>query len=146
MAIQVAKKQQEGEDIYKYRTQLSKLQPRKKKKLKKKNKVKKMKIQPSSQESSTNSRGVKDLEEEGSLLEKTFLKRNLHLMVTKFWEEKRDLMCFKCKRPGHIKYDCPLCKSEANRRMKKAMMATQSESEESSEEEKKKEVANCVSW
>ncbi|KAL6315171.1 hypothetical protein AAG906_037403 [Vitis piasezkii] len=35
------------------------------------------------------------------------------------WEEKRDLMCFKCKKPGHIKYDCPLYKSEAKRRMKK---------------------------
>ena len=40
------------------------------------------------------------------------------------WEEKRDLVCFKCKKPGHIKYDCPLYKSEAKRRMKKAMMAT----------------------
>ncbi|KAL6326919.1 hypothetical protein AAG906_012526 [Vitis piasezkii] len=58
------------------------------------------------------------------------------------WEEKRDLVCFKCKKPGHIKYDCPLYKSEAKRRMKKAMMATWSDSEESSEEEKEKEVAN----
>ncbi|RVW34649.1 hypothetical protein CK203_116480 [Vitis vinifera] len=50
------------------------------------------------------------------------------------WEEKRDLVCFKCKKPGHIKYNCPLYKSEAKRRMKKAMMATWSESEESSAE------------
>ncbi|RVW29030.1 hypothetical protein CK203_088896 [Vitis vinifera] len=49
------------------------------------------------------------------------------------WEEKRDLTCFKCKKPGHIKYDCPLYKSEVKRRMKKAMMTTWSESEESSE-------------
>ena len=27
------------------------------------------------------------------------------------WEEKRDLVCFKCKKPGHIKYDCPFYKS-----------------------------------
>ncbi|RVW33309.1 hypothetical protein CK203_085330 [Vitis vinifera] len=42
----------------------------------------------------------------------------------------------------HIKYDCPLYKSEAKRRMKKAMMATWNESEESSEEENDKEMAN----
>ncbi|RVW47390.1 Retrovirus-related Pol polyprotein from transposon RE1 [Vitis vinifera] len=58
------------------------------------------------------------------------------------WEEKGDLICFKCKKLRHIKYDCPLYKIEARRRMKKAMMATWSESEESSEEEKEKEVAN----
>ena len=27
------------------------------------------------------------------------------------WDEKRDLVCFKCKKLGHIKYDCPLYKS-----------------------------------
>ena len=58
------------------------------------------------------------------------------------WEEKRDLVCFKCKKLGHIKYDCPLYKSEAKRRMKKAMVATWSESEESFEEENENEVAN----
>ena len=52
---------------------------------------------------------------------------------TEKWEEKRDLVCFKCKKLGHIKYDCPLYKSETNRRKTKAMMATWSESEESSE-------------
>ena len=58
------------------------------------------------------------------------------------WEEKRDLVCFKFKKLGHIKYNCPLYKSEAKKRMKKAMMGTWSESEESSEEENEKEVTN----
>ena len=40
------------------------------------------------------------------------------------WKEKRDLVCFKCKKPGHIKYDCSLYKSEVKRRNKKTMMAT----------------------
>ena len=48
------------------------------------------------------------------------------------WEEKKDLVCFKCKKLGHIKYDCPLYKSEAKRRKKKAMMTTWSESEDES--------------
>ena len=60
----------------------------------------------------------------------------------KKWEEKRDLVCFKCKKQGHIKYDCLLYKSEAKRRMKKAMMTTWSESEESFFEENEKKVAN----
>ena len=59
------------------------------------------------------------------------------------WEEKRDLVCFKCKKLGHIKYDCPLYKSKAKMRKRKAMMATWSESEnESSKEENEKEVTN----
>ena len=52
-------------------------------------------------------------------------------------------MCFKCKKLRHIKYGCPLYKSEAKRRKKKTMMATWSENEdESSDEENEKEVAN----
>ena len=57
-------------------------------------------------------------------------------------DEKLDLVCFKCKNPRHIKYDCPLYKSEVKRRIKKTMMTTWSESEESSEEKNEKEVAN----
>ena len=49
---------------------------------------------------------------------------------------------FQMQKPRHIKYDCPLYKSEAKRRMKKIMMVTWSESEESFEEEREKEVAN----
>ena len=42
-------------------------------------------------------------------------------------EEKRDLVCFKCKKLRHIKYDYPLYKSETKRRKKKAVMTIWSE-------------------
>ena len=35
------------------------------------------------------------------------------------WEKKKDLVCLKCKKLGHIKYDCPIYKSEAKRRKKR---------------------------
>ena len=82
---------------------------------------------------------MKGLEEEGSPLEETFLKRNLHLMVTRRNGKRKEIWyASNAKKLGHIKYDCPLYKSEAKKRMKKAMMATWSESEESSEEENEK--------
>ena len=55
---------------------------------------------------------------------------------------EKELGVFQMQEMGHIKYDCPLYKSEAKKRKKKAMMATCSESEKSSEEENEKKVAN----
>ena len=58
-------------------------------------------------------------------------------------EKKKDLVCFKCKKLRHIKYDCPFYKSEVKKRKKKTMMTIWSENEdESSEDEQEKEVAN----
>ena len=86
---------------------------------------------------------MKGLEEEVSLLEETFLKMNLHLIMTRKDGKRKETWCVSnAKKLGHIKYDCPLYKIEAKRRMKKTMMTTWSESEESSKEEKDKEVAN----
>ena len=80
--INLAKKQQECEDKKKKSIAL-KTTTKEEEKVEEEKKVKKMNIQTSSQESSTNPLGVKGLEEEGSILEETFLKRNLHLMVTR---------------------------------------------------------------
>ncbi|RVW37033.1 hypothetical protein CK203_102358 [Vitis vinifera] len=83
---------------------------------------------------------VKGLEEKFTS-RRDLLKRNLH-HGDKENGKRKEICVLQMQKTGHIKYDCPLYKSEAKRRMKKAMMATWSESEESSEEEKEKEVAN----
>ena len=54
-----------------------------------------------------------------------------------------DLVCYKCKKPGRIKYDCLLYKSETMKGKKKEMVATQSDSKgDSFEEQKEKKVTN----
>ena len=55
-------------------------------------------------------------------------------------EGAKDVICYKCKNPGHVKYDCPIFK--AKRKKRRAMMATWSQSEDSSYGENEKEVAN----
>ncbi|KAL6322987.1 hypothetical protein AAG906_023604 [Vitis piasezkii] len=62
------------------------------------------------------------------------------------WEEKRDLVCFKCKKTGRIKYDYPLYKSEANRRKKKAMMVTWSEVKNPPKKKMRKKWQTYASW
>ena len=58
-------------------------------------------------------------------------------------EEKRDLVCFKCKKLRHIKYDYPLYKSEGKRRNKKAMMTIWSEVKMNPPPKKKKKENMC---
>ena len=58
-------------------------------------------------------------------------------------EEKKDVVCYKCKKLGHIKYDCSLYKSEAKKWKKNAMVATWSDCEgNSSKEENEKEMTS----
>ena len=33
-------------------------------------------------------------------------------------KKKRDFICYKCKKPRHIKYDCPLYKNKEKKRKK----------------------------
>ena len=55
-------------------------------------------------------------------------------------EGAREVICYKCKKSGHVKYDCPLYKSKREKR--RVMVATWSQSENSSDHENEKEVAN----
>ncbi len=48
-------------------------------------------------------------------------------------KEKKELVCYECKQPGHIKYECPILKKKMKKFKKKsrAMMATWSDLDES---------------
>ena len=77
---------------------------------------------------------------------KTYNKRNNYKKKGPSKEEKenregaKEVTCYKCKKPGHIKYDCPLYKGKKEK--KRAMMATWSQSEDSSDDESENEFAN----
>ena len=55
-------------------------------------------------------------------------------------EGAKEVTFYKCKKPGHIKYDCPLFKSRKEKI--RAMMAAWSQSEDSSDDENENEFAN----
>ncbi|KAE8678027.1 hypothetical protein F3Y22_tig00111458pilonHSYRG00129 [Hibiscus syriacus] len=56
-------------------------------------------------------------------------------------KEKDPIICYECKKPGHVKYDCPQLKKKGQSKNKhKAHVATWSDEESSDEEEQ--EVAN----
>ena len=44
-------------------------------------------------------------------------------------KEKKDLICYKYKKSRHIKYDCPLYKSETKKGKKNTIVVTWSDSE-----------------
>ena len=45
-------------------------------------------------------------------------------------DKKKDLICYKCKKPRHIKYECPLYNNDTKKGKKKAMILTLSDNEE----------------
>ena len=77
---------------------------------------------------------------------KTYNKRSNYKKEGPSKEEKenregaKEVTCYKCKKPGHIKYDCPLYKAKKEKR--RAMMATWSQSEDSSDDESENEFVN----
>ena len=77
---------------------------------------------------------------------KTYNKRSNYKKEGPSKEEKenregaKEVTCYKCKKPGHIKYDCHLYKAKKEKR--RAMMATWSQSEDSSDDESENEFAN----
>ena len=75
----------------------------------------------------------------------TYNKRSNHKKEGPSREEKekkgvREVIFYKCKKSGHVKYDCSLYK--AKREKRRPMMITWSQSEDSSYDENEKEVAN----
>ena len=78
---------------------------------------------------------------------KRFLKkdRNFTRRTPKELEAKKEpIICFKCKKPGHVKADCPLMKKGYKRTKKRAMKATwdDSDGDSSNDDSSEDEVAN----
>ena len=51
-------------------------------------------------------------------------------------EGAREVICYKCKKLCHVKYDCPIYKTKREKR--RVMMTTWSQSEDSSDDENEK--------
>ncbi|XVE50254.1 hypothetical protein DITRI_Ditri01bG0147100 [Diplodiscus trichospermus] len=50
--------------------------------------------------------------------------------------EKDPIVCYECKKSGHIKYECPLLKKQNEKKpKKKAIMATWSNSDDSNDDD-----------
>ena len=56
--------------------------------------------------------------------------------------EKDPIVCQKCRKSGHIKFECPLLNKQLKRPSKKAMVATRSDSDASDDDSHNDEVAN----
>ncbi|GAV67217.1 LOW QUALITY PROTEIN: zf-CCHC domain-containing protein/UBN2 domain-containing protein, partial [Cephalotus follicularis] len=60
-------------------------------------------------------------------------------------KEKKEVICYECDKPGHIRPNCPKLKKKKDKAKKKAMIATWSDSDDSSsDDEENKEIANIA--
>ncbi|GAV77934.1 zf-CCHC domain-containing protein, partial [Cephalotus follicularis] len=59
-------------------------------------------------------------------------------------KEEKEVICYECKKPGHIRPDCPKLKKRKDK--KKAMIATCSASDDSSSNEKENEDISNIAF
>lgn len=55
---------------------------------------------------------------------------------------QKEIICYKCKKPGHVRSDCPMRKKNSKKYKKKAMKVTWDDSESSSYSSSESEMAN----
>ena len=64
-----------------------------------------------------------------------------------FKEDSNEIICFECKKPGHMKADCPKLKKRSfpNKRKKKNLLATWEDMDSSdNSDESDREIANAL--
>ncbi|GAV71298.1 LOW QUALITY PROTEIN: zf-CCHC domain-containing protein/DUF4219 domain-containing protein, partial [Cephalotus follicularis] len=68
------------------------------------------------------------------------------LMITYEGTNQKQVICYECDKPGHIRPDCPRLKKRKDNLKKKAMIATWSDSDDSSSDdgEENEEVTNIA--
>ena len=54
-------------------------------------------------------------------------------------EKDQSITCYGCRKPEHLRSECPMLKKTLKRYKKKAMMATWSDSDESSSQKEEEE-------
>ena len=61
-------------------------------------------------------------------------------------KEKELIICYECKKLGHLRYDCSLIKSSERKKMKKALFGAWTDNESSSSSSDGEEHTNTVNF